>query len=125
MDDDDMKVFSSDELPEKRLQARQRISLDERITDIGYAIHRAKKDMVYALAQKMMDDEKFFQSYVDETEGFKMLEYNVDCVVLTQEEYFKMKQESFNDGLRHATGYVSYEVDKVEVKEDSDDKTTA
>lgn len=106
------KVFDSSELPEKRLTIRQRISLDDRITNIGDAIHIVKRDMVFSLAQKMLDDEKFFQSYFDEIEGYKMLEYNVNCVVLTQEEYFKVKQESFNSGLRHATGFLHHEVMK-------------
>lgn len=101
------EIFDIHKLPGRMLSVRKMVALDQRF-EIDDAVRIVKRDMAMQLATKILEDEPFFCERRDCIKQFSTLEYGADCVVLTTEEYAALKRESFNDGVKHASGFIRY-----------------
>ena len=94
-------IFDISQLPERRLSIRKMVALHQR-TQIDDAVRSMQQDMARQLAAKILEGEPFFWKRIDKMTQFSTLEYGVDCIVLTTEEYAALKREAFSDGVKHA-----------------------
>jgi len=113
------EVFDINQLPGLRLSVRKMVALHQHM-NIGDAVRMVQRDMAMQLATKILEGEPFFWSRGDKVAQFSTLEYGADCIVLTTEEYAALKREAFNDGVKHAQGFMA--MPNAEVKGGRDDK---
>jgi hypothetical protein len=99
------EIFSLTSLPKRTLSTRRMVSL-AKVTSwtVADAIEYAKRDMAMALATRILEaPDKFFWSRTHPREP-AALEYGVDCVVLTVDEYLMLKRDAFAAGYKNALG---------------------
>ena len=98
-------VFDLSDLPERRLQARRVVALQPHLY-LDEAAHIAKRELATQLARTILESETFFKEQADTVLGTTVVEYRVDCIVLTLEEFAELKRQSFKEGLQHAAGFM-------------------
>lgn len=102
-----IEVFDMNDLPGLRLSVRKMICLHAYM-DNGEAIRVVKNDMARGLAQKVLETDSLFWSRGGNIHGLSTLEYGIDCIILTPDEYATLKRKAFSDGVDHARGFVRY-----------------
>lgn len=99
------EIFDLNKLPERRLHVRKMIAIDQRM-DIGQAISIVKREMATQLSVKILEDDTFFFERGGKSGPYSTLEYGVDCIVLTRDEYAAVQRKSFTEGVQHASGFM-------------------
>jgi len=99
------EIFDINKMPERRLHAKAEIVLQDH-QPVGAAIMEIKRNMAFNLVQKILEDKSFFWSNSRKIEGYPVLEYGVDCIVMTEDEFLKVKRDSFEKGIKHALGFM-------------------
>jgi hypothetical protein len=100
--------FDLSKHPERRMGVREVIGVD-RYTDFGQVIDMVKSNMARNLAEVIIRESKdFFAERSFTVAGISMLEYRVDCIVVTQRELEEIKREAFKKGMEHAVGFSTH-----------------
>lgn len=99
------EVFSLDDLPERRMTVRNLVALSER-EQLGDAISIARQQLARMLAEKILEKGQVFSITGAQSGGHRTVEFRVDCIVLTADEFAALKQESFRQGVEHAQGFM-------------------
>lgn len=77
-------------------------------TSFGQAIEIVKRNMARNLAEVIIrESSDFFSERSSTVAGIHMLEYRVDCVVVTQQELEEIRREAFKKGIEHAIGFAA------------------
>lgn len=103
-------VFDINQLPGRRLSVRKMIATQQHM-NLGEAVRIVQRDMAMQLATKILEGPPFFWERGDKVAQFSTLEYGADCIVLTTEEYAALKREAFQNGVKHAQGFMAYRHD--------------
>lgn len=101
------EVFDINKLPERSLSVRKIVSPHMNM-QVGDVIRIIKREMATQLATKIVESRSFFWERIFKEDGFNMVEYGADCIVMTTEEYAELKRESFKEGIKHAQGFMNY-----------------
>ena len=99
------EIFDLNKLPERRLWVRKVVALDQRM-NIGKAVSIVKREMAMELSTKILEGDTFFFERSGTAGQHVTLEYGVDCIVLTREEYASVQRKSFTEGVQHASGFM-------------------
>lgn len=100
-------VTSTADLINRRLQIHKVIAMD-RPGEADYEMHKVKRDMAMALADKIMEKDDFFNLRYEDLAayGTRMMIVNADCIVITQQEFYNLMRDQFAKGVHHATGFM-------------------
>lgn len=99
------EIFDSNTLPERRLNVCKTVALHQH-KDGHEFLRSAKYDMAMDLATKIIEDNTVFSVKAYTVGGCSMLEYKLDCIVLTADEYARLTRVAFTNGVKHAQGFV-------------------
>lgn len=100
------EIFDLRKLTERSFHARKQVALQE-FMRVEEAVRIIKRDMAQQLATMILTKEDFFWERADTFAGTAVVEYGVDCVVLTRQELADIQRHSFKQGLEHARGFMS------------------
>jgi len=101
-----IEVFSTNSISGKQLHVKATITLDRRM-NVGDAVYHIKTNMARQIAEKILEDKKFFWSGTEDIMGVRtFLNYGADCILLTTDELEIMKKESFANGMRHTNNFL-------------------
>lgn len=94
-----------DSIPERNFRIITEFKLDEigRLP-LSQVVYRFTQEQADSIARKILEEKEFFK-LVEIGGGYYTLK--VDCIVLTQAEYYKLMVDQFKIGLHHAQGYRS------------------
>lgn len=101
MKDEHTVVFSSDDLPERRLQLTQ--VFVSRYRDLGEAMALARRQMIQKLAHAIGEDDRFIKVVPDDGMTVAL---RADVVVVTTDELRALLLQKFKEGVNHATSFM-------------------
>ncbi len=85
------------------LHVREVVALHPHM-NVGEALHLIKCEMAEKLARTIMESDTYFTSRSDNHYGTPHVEYNIDCVVMTINDYRALQRDAFSRGVDHAAG---------------------
>lgn len=99
-------IHSTDDPPPRKLAVKAQFAVRDAIPD-GAVISILRDNAARDIAQKIIDESKFFEVKIDKMFGV----LRADVIVLTEQEYVDLMRNQFRKGVDYAHGFMptSYE----------------
>lgn len=94
-------ITDTNDLPPLRLWVRQQFATHQH-ESLGEVMHIVRTRIARELAEKILQEDKFFELSVER--GFGTM--RTDIIVMTKQEYADFAREKFKQGLQHAQGFM-------------------
>ena len=97
-----MTPIASIEKPQQcELHVRQQFAISQHESN-AEVIHILRQKTARMLAEKIMDDPRFYELKIEGAYGT----LRTDIIVITVDEYFDLCRRKFKDGMEHAQGFI-------------------
>lgn len=92
-------IYDTQDLPNRRLQSKYRFMLDYAEAETA-SIHMMKSKLFHEMFDKAMKDPNLFKSSIERVCDVSYIEFSIDCIVMTHDEYLRMRKDCFQQGVQ-------------------------